>query len=177
MLDRTDVQGVLVGECPKSDAVPAAASNPPPFQLEPQRLGHGVRVGRQRGGDELGDCGGHLVRQPLQRSYGARVGRASCKWGEDCRNNHHIECGKVLRRNTLCCNETLRATDFPDYSHRSWFGISQTKLWQESKRDFSNHVAAQNVSPIIAIMVNLEGCRSRRHKHHDGTSSGSVAPH
>ncbi len=71
MLDGADVEGVLVGEGAKCDAVAAAARDAPPFKLEPQRLGHGVRVGRQRVGDELGDRGGHFVRQPFQRTYGS----------------------------------------------------------------------------------------------------------
>ena len=70
MFDPTDVQGA-VGEDLKGHAVAAAARHPPAFQLEPQRLGHDVRIGGQGFGDELGDGGGHFVRQSLQRPCSA----------------------------------------------------------------------------------------------------------
>jgi glutaredoxin len=35
MLNPADVQGVIVGEGPKCHAIPAAARDAPPFQLEP----------------------------------------------------------------------------------------------------------------------------------------------
>jgi hypothetical protein len=68
VLNAAEVEHSVVLECVKRDTVIAAARHPPYFELEPQRLRHPVRVGRQAGGDEFGDRRGDLVWQPIERT-------------------------------------------------------------------------------------------------------------
>lgn len=65
VLDPADVESVLVEESLKRHAIAATTRHAPAFQLIPQRVRHGVRIGRQRFGDELGDRGCPFVRQAL----------------------------------------------------------------------------------------------------------------
>src|SRR4029077_12912248 len=60
------VEHPVVLECAERDTVIAAARHSPSFELEPQRLGQRVRVGRRGGGDEFGNRRGDFVRQSVE---------------------------------------------------------------------------------------------------------------
>lgn len=72
VLDAADVDHPVVFMCSERDTVIAAARHTPSVELEPQRLGQPVRVGRQGGGDEFGDRSGDLVWKSIECTHRRR---------------------------------------------------------------------------------------------------------
>jgi hypothetical protein len=72
VLDAADEKYAIVAERTEHHAVVSASCHTPALEFESQRLGHRVRIGWQRCGDELGDSCRYLVWQAVERAESGR---------------------------------------------------------------------------------------------------------